>query len=510
MPELNQKLEHKLLQKLSPQQIQLIKLLEVPIVELEQRIKKEIEDNPALEDSVDEEEELNLRKEEKEEKENADKEDEEVASEFEDEEDYQVDNADDEFSVEDYIEDDEIPNYKLKDNNYGEATESAQTFYSAGKTFQEFLENQLSVLELDAQGQKIAKYIIGNIDESGYIRREANSIVNDLLLLYNISVTVEQVNDILELIQQELEPAGIGARNLQECLILQIKRKLKKNENDETLNNVYTILTEYFDIFSKKHYNKIKNKLSINDDELRNVVNEVLKLNPKPGNAYSIQSKQNPLQIVPDFVLRSYDDELVLSLNSVNVPSLRISKNFENILKSYNESDKKKKKNKEAVTFVKQKLDSAKWFIDAIKQRQNTLIKTMNAILNYQKEFFVTGDETKLKPMILKDIAEKTNLDISTISRVANSKYIQTPYGIFPLKYFFSEGMENNKGEEVSTRKIKKILKQAIDNENKKKPLTDEKLAKLLQDKGFKIARRTVAKYREQMGILVARLRKKI
>lgn len=507
MAELNQKLEHKLLQKLSPQQIQLIKLLEVPIIELEQRIKKEIEENPALEDNSVNTEEENIvsKNEESETKDN----------EFEDydnpiQEELPEKNTDDEFSVEDYIEDDEIPAYKLKDNNYGEETDRAQTFYSEGSSFHEFLDAQLSELELDEQKDLIAGYIIGSLDEAGYLRRELMSITSDLLLLHNISVGHDEVYEVLKLIQEELDPPGIAARNLKECLLLQLKRKLKDNENDEILNITYTIIADYFDTFSKKHYLKIKSKLNIEDDELREIVKEVLKLNPKPGNAYSIQNKQNFLQIVPDFVLKSFDDELTLTLNSVNVPTLRINKDFENILKTFNEGSKSKKKEKDTVVFVKQKLDSAKWFIEAIKQRQNTLLNTMNAILTYQKEFFITGEETRLKPMILKDIAEKTNLDISTISRVANSKYIQTPYGIFPLKYFFSEGMENDKGEEVSTRKIKKILKEAIAEENKKKPLTDEKLAKLLQEKGYKIARRTVAKYREQMGILVARLRKKI
>ncbi len=507
MADIHQRLEHKLYQKLSPQQIQLIKLLEVPIIELEQRIKKEIEDNPALDESegLDEDDTL-VRKDEPESEIERNDDDDENLDKIED---LPVDNPDDEFSVEDYIEDDEIPNYKLKDNNYAEQTERAQTFYSVGSTFQEFLDAQLSVLDLDENTRNIAAYILGSIDEAGYLRREIHSITNDLLLLQNMMVTEEQVLSVLKMLQDEVEPAGIAARNLQEALLLQLKRKLKDDENDETLNLAYTIIEDYFDIFSKKHYDKIKNKVDIDDDQLRLIVKEILKLNPKPGNAFAVQSKQNFMQIVPDFILHSVDNELVITLNSVNVPSLRINKSFENILKSYNESEKGKK-DKEAVTFVKQKLDSAKWFIDAIKQRHNTLYNTMNAILQYQKDFFLTGDETKLKPMILKDIASRTNLDISTISRVANSKYIQTPYGIFPLKYFFSEGMENDKGEEVSTRKIKKILKEAIEKEDKKKPLTDEKLAKVLQEKGFKIARRTVAKYREQMDILVARLRKKI
>lgn len=513
MPDLNQKLEHKLLQKLSPQQIQLIKLLEIPIIELEQRIKKEIEENPALEDaSTNADDDDSLHRKEDDELENTEKEKKEEIDDYDNpaEEEIPEKNLEEEFSVDDYIEDDEIPSYKLKDNNYGEETDSAQTFYSVNDSFHEFLETQLSVLNLDETTNLIATYIIGSLDEAGYLRREINSIASDLLLLYNVSVSPEQVLTALNIVQNELEPPGVAAQNLRETLLLQLKRKLKNNENDEVLNLAYIIIDDYFEIFSKKHYEKIKNKLNIDDDMLREIVKEVLKLNPKPGNAYSIQNKQNFLQIIPDFVLKNINEELTLSLNSINVPSLKINKDFETILKTYNEGTKENKRNKDAVTFVKQKLDSAKWFIEAIKQRQNTLLNTMNSILSYQKEFFLTGDETKLKPMILKDIAQITHLDISTISRVANSKYIQTPYGIFPLKYFFSEGMENDQGEEVSTRKIKKILKEAIEKENKKKPLTDEKLAKLLQDKGYKIARRTVAKYREQMGILVARLRKKI
>ena len=503
MPEINQKLEQKLLQKLSPQQIQLIKLLEVPILELEQRIKKEIEDNPALEEGADDD---NLLQDNNDDDHKEDEIDEDTETIDEPIEDKQED-----ISLDDYYDDDEIPNYKLKDNNYAEETESAQTFYSVGDTFQEFLFAQLYELELEDDKEKISEYIIGSFDESGYLRRDISSIASDLLFLYNISVSVEDVQEVLSLIQQELEPPGVGARNLQECLLLQLQRKLDNHKDDEILNLSYTILSEYFDIFSKKHYDKIKTKLDINDDQLRKVIGTILKLNPKPGNSYAVQAKRNIWQIVPDFVLRFRDSEPIIELNSINVPPIRINRTYENMVQTYQEKGTfYNKKDKMAISFVKQKLDSARWFIDAIKQRQNTLQKTMHAIFVYQLDFFRTGDETTLKPMILKDIAEKTNLDISTISRVANSKYIQTPYGIFPLKFFFSEGMENDRGEEVSTRKIKKILKEAIEKEDKQKPLTDEKLAQVLQEKGFRIARRTVAKYREQMGILVARLRREI
>lgn len=501
MAGINQKLEQRLMQKLSPQQIQLIKLLEVPIIELEQRIKKEIEENPALEEGKDSDEEIPQNNNDSIENEDDYEDDKEQVDEV---------NLDEEFSPDDYFEDDEIPNYKLKDNNYAEETERPQNYYSAGASFQEFMDAQLSILELDEKREIIAKYFIGSLDESGYLRRDINSVINDLLLFYNLSVTYEEVEEVLLFLQEQLEPSGIAARTLQECLILQIKRKLENDEDDEILNLSSTILSDFFDEFSKKHYEKIMNKLDISNDDMRLIIKEIIKLNPKPGNSYNVQGKKNLFQIVPDFILQNYDDELVVTLTSLNVPSLRVSKTYEGMLKTFQSKKTPNKRNKETVTFVKNKLDSAKWFIEAIKQRQNTLLNTMDAILKYQLEFFKTGDESTLNPMILKDIAEITKLDISTISRVANSKYIQTPYGIFALKYFFSEGMENSEGEEVSTRKIKKILREAIADEDKSKPLTDEKLAKVLQEKGFKIARRTVAKYREQMDILVARLRKKI
>lgn len=502
MTKLNQKLEQKLQQKLSPQQIQLIKLLELPIIELEQRIKKELEENPALE-------EVDNFENNKEEQNNEASEEDIEQKDTKDEEDELI-SQEDLMPVEDQFDDDEIPSYKLKDNNYGEETDSPQSFYSVGESFQEYLESQLSELSLTPREQQIAKYILGNIDESGYLRREPESMANDLLFLYNISVDEAEIKKILKLIQDNFEPPGIGAQNLQECLIFQIEKKLKEKPNDEILNYTHTILTEYFEEFSKKHYKKIKEKLNINDETLRAVINEVLKLNPKPGNAYAPQAKKNVFQIAPDFILQTIDGEPYIELNTSNIPQIRVNKDYEKMLQNFHKKKQQAKKEKEASSFVKQKIDSAYWFIDAIEQRKRTLEKTMQAILDYQKDFFKDGDETKLKPMILKDIAERTGLDISTISRVANSKYIQTPYGIYPLKYFFSEGLENKSGEEVSTRKIKNILKEVIENEDKTKPLTDEKLAEILQEKGFKIARRTVAKYREQMGILVARLRKEI
>ena len=487
---LNQKLEQKLLQKLSPQQIQLIKLLEVPIMELEQRIKKEIEENPVLEEGQTDE----------------------TINEFEepDTDEYE-DQYDDEFSVEDYLADDEIPNYKLSSNNYSNSNEKFEIPYSEGISFREHMTQQLNVLALTETEVIIADNIIGNIDDDGYLRRDVVAIVNDLAFSQNIIITDEEISEILEIIQ-DFEPPGIGARNLQECLLIQLNKKIKlNNENIDSLKLSYEIIKNYFNEFSKKHYDKILNKLNIDDEDLKKTITEILKLNPKPGNAYSHRFKKNSQQITPDFILQEINGEILLSLNSPNVPSLHINKTYENMLKTYSEKHKRNtKKDKETISFVRQKLDSAKWFIDAIKQRQNTLLLTMHAILDYQKKYFVAGDEMKLRPMILKDIAKKTNLDISTISRVANSKYIQTQFGIFSLKYFFSEGMETTKGEEVSTREIKKILREAIEAENKKKPLTDEKLAKILQKKDYKIARRTVAKYREQMNILVARLRKEL
>jgi len=505
MPELNQKLEQKLQQKLSPQQIQLIKLLELPIIELEQRIKKELEENPALEenDYENNNNEQEINKDDNIELEKNDNLDDDNDEDFESKEDV--------MPIEDQYDDsDEIPSYKLKDNNYGEQTDSPQSFYSVGQSFQEYLESQLSELDLDTFDEQIAKYIIGNIDESGYLRREPASIQNDLLFLYNISVEEEKINSILKLIQDNFEPTGIAAQNLQECLIIQLERKLKDKPDEEILNITLNILTDFFEQFSKKHYKKIKDKLGIDDKTLRSVISEVLKLNPKPGNAYAPQSKKNVFQIAPDFLLLTNDGEPYIELNSTNIPQLKVNRDYENMLQNFHKKKLQQQREKEASTFVKQKIDSAYWFIDAIEQRKRTLEKTMQAILDYQKEFFREGDENKLRPMILKDIADRTGLDISTISRVANSKYIQTPFGIYPLKYFFSEGLENESGEEVSTRRIKKILKEVIEKENKSKPLTDEKLAEILQEKGYKIARRTVAKYREQMGILVARLRKEV
>jgi RNA polymerase sigma-54 factor len=482
---LKQSLDQKLLQKLSPQQIQMIKLLEIPSLQLEQRIKHELEENPVL-------------------VEGENKDDQES---FEEVEEQDQQNSDEEFSFEDYMEDEEIPNYKLYSSNASKDDKKEEIPFSVGTSFHEHLENQIGLKNLNEREYMLAKYIVGNIDEDGYLRRKLESIVNDLAFTQNIKTSEEELEDILKIIQ-DLEPLGVGARSLRECLLLQIRAK---DQEDPAVNLAKKILDQHFIEFTKKHYEKIINRLKIDRDQLQEAINEILKLNPKPGSSFE-GSENNSIQtVVPDFILENNDGKLELSLNSKNVPDLHINKDYSQMLQEYQRNKKNQtKEQKEAVSFVKQKLDSAKWFIDAIKQRQNTLLLTMNAIIEYQLDFFYAGDESKLKPMILKDIADKTGLDISTISRVANSKYIQTPFGIYSLKYFFSEGMQKEDGEEVSTRQIKSILKDRIENEDKKKPLTDEKLSKILKEEGYNIARRTVAKYREQLNIPVARLRKEL
>ncbi|HOK38239.1 MAG TPA: RNA polymerase factor sigma-54 [Bacteroidales bacterium] len=482
-------LQQKLLQKLSPQQIQMIKLLELPTVQLEERIKKELEENPALDEGPDDSEDGNFQ--------------DNLTNE---EEDNSADNSEDEFSIEDYLqdEDDEIPAYKLQANNYSKDDEHKEIPYSAAKTFHEFLQEQLILKDLTEKEKIIAEYLIGNIDEDGYLRREIENIVDDIAFSANIDATEQEILNVLEIIQ-ELDPPGVGAQNLQECLLIQLERK---EEQTPAVENAKRIIVDCFEEFTKKHYHKIKSKCDLEDEDLKEAIDIIIKLNPKPGSSFGEPQTRSFNAIIPDFILEIENNKVIVSLNSRNTPELRISKMFSQMLEEYSSS--KNKNNKEAIAFIKQKIDSAKWFIDAINQRQNTLLFTMNAIAEFQKEFFLTGDETKLKPMILKDIAEITGLDISTISRVANSKYVATPYGNFPLKYFFSEGMQTETGEEVSTREIKQILKECIEKENKSKPLTDDKLAEILKSKGYIIARRTVAKYREQLGIPVARLRKEL
>jgi len=479
---LKQYLSQKLEQRLSPQQIQLMKLLQVPTMELEQRIKQEIEENPALEEGA-----------EKDEEDDFDKEEEEFEDDFEED-----------FDIEDYLSDDDAE-YKTQVNNKGKDEDEKAIPLSGQQSYQERLTKQLQLLFLDDVQYLIADTIIGNLDESGYLNREIEAIVDDLAFSANTIVTEEEVEAILLRIQ-ELDPAGIGARDLRECLLIQMERK---QDGDITKYTAKKILEEYFEEFTKKHYKKIIKKLEISEEDLKEAVNEIVKLNPKPGGSMK-ESSQNFQQVIPDFAVYEIEGQLQLTIHGRNAPELKVSRDYKQMLKGYSEGAKTSKKDKEALTFVKQKLDSAKWFIDAIKQRQNTLLLTMNAIMNYQKEYFLTGDETNLRPMILKDIAEIVDLDISTISRVANSKYVQTDQGVFALKYFFSESLSTDSGEEVSTREVKKILQEAIDNEPKRKPLTDEKLTLVLKEKGYNIARRTVAKYREQLNIPVARLRKEL
>ncbi|RKD92358.1 RNA polymerase factor sigma-54 [Mangrovibacterium diazotrophicum] len=484
MPSQKLSLQQKLLQKLSPQQIQVIKLLEIPTVQLEQRIKKELEENPVLEmlnDTPDEESNM------------AD-------------DDSSSDSDGDEFSLEDYMDEDDIPEYKLAANNYSKDDKQIDVPFSAGTSFHESMHEQLGLADLDEDKRKLAEYIIGNIDDDGYLRRDLLSISDDLAFNLNLNVSEKELEELLEVIQ-EFDPAGVGARDLRECLLLQIQRRRATPAS----MLAEKIISENFDEFTKKHYDKILRKYDASEDELKDAIAEILKLNPKPGGSYSNPLTKSNQVIVPDFILENQDGELQLSLNQRNVPDLRMNGHYMDMLKSYSENRKNiSRDQKDAMMFVKQKLDSAKWFIDAIRQRHQTLLVTMSEIIDFQKDYFQDGDETKLKPMILKDIADRTGLDISTISRVSNSKYIQTNFGIFPLKYFFSEGMQKDTGEEVSTREIKKILEDCISGEDKRRPLTDDRLAQILKEKSYPIARRTVAKYREQLGIPVARMRKEL
>ncbi len=483
---LKQRLQQKLLQKLSPQQIQMIKLLEVPTLQIEQRIKKELEENPALEEGADEDE---------------------VPVDGEEEQFEEKDKDEEEFTLADYIEEDDIPDYRLQTNNYSKDEEKRSEIpFSVGASFQEHLESQLSLRDLTERQKVLGEYILGNLDGDGYLRRELINIVDDLAFLQNVETTEEELEEVLKIIQ-DLEPAGVGARTLRECLLLQIE---KRDISQPTTKLAYNILDSYFEEFTKRHYDKIILRLGITEEELKDAIDEILHLNPKPGGVYSDPYNKTSQPIIPDFILDLTEDGFDLHLNSKNLPELRLSSAYSEMLHSYSKDKSQKKEMKDAVLFVKQKIDSAKWFIDAIKQRQNTLLLTMNAILEYQKEYFIEGDETSLKPMILKDVAEMTGLDISTVSRVANSKYVQTHFGIFPLKFFFSEGLQTDSGEEVSTREIKRILQDCIENEQKRRPLTDESLTDILQEKGYQIARRTVAKYREQLNIPVARLRREI
>jgi len=483
---MKQYLKLKLNQKLSPQQIQLMKLIQLPTIDFEQKIKQELEENPALEIRDNSNDVL----------------DEDFSNSNEDE----LNNEsidDDDINIEDYINYDDTPAYKLSYNTNNDS-ENSEIPFASGISFTEYLLNQLNTLRLNDDEAKIAEFLVGSIDNSGYLRQNTDEIIDDLAFTQNIDVSIEKLKKILSIVQQ-LDPPGVGAQSLQECLILQLKRK----PSNKQINLATNIIENSFDQFSKKHFNKLIVKYDINENELKAAIIEIEKLNPKPGNSYSDYEK--PIeQIIPDFKIEISNNSLVLTLNNRNNPVLKISNHYNEMLKGYKLDKNKTKSQREAVQFIKQKLDSAKWFIDAVKQRQETLYVTMSAIMEYQEEYFLSGDEKQMKPMILKDIAEKIEMDISTISRVANSKYVDTPYGTKLLKEFFSESMTTQSGEEISTIEIKKILETIIEKENKRAPQTDEKLVKLLQEKGYKIARRTVAKYREQLNIPVARLRKEI
>jgi len=489
---LKQHLQQKLLQKLSPQQIQFIKLLQVPTVALDTRVKEELEENPALEDPS-----LMTADEPKGEYDdlNDGPDDYEKSSE---------DNSMDEFNVDDYLQDDNTNDYSTNYNNGDDDEEKKETPIAIESTFFESLQEQLDLIPLSDQDFIIGKQIIGSLDDDGYLRRPLSSMIDDLAFSQNVMVEEEDVLEMLRLIQS-FDPPGIGARDLKECLLIQLKRK---DASNPIIVKAMNVVENYLDEFTRKHYDKLEKSLGLDSEELKEVVNEILRLNPKPGDANQVTTKQ--MQIIPDFHISNNDGILILTLNSKNAPELKVSRSYQEMFEHYDKASAKDKKLKEAVQFVKQKLDSAKWFIDAIKQRQQTLLKTMNAIMHYQYEYFLTADERKMRPMILKDIADKIDMDISTVSRVANSKYVQTEFGTFLLKSFFSEAIQTENGEEVSNKEVKKILEDCIGNEDKRKPLADEKLTEILKDRGYNIARRTVAKYREQMNIPVARLRKEL
>ncbi|MFC5192043.1 RNA polymerase factor sigma-54 [Algoriphagus aquatilis] len=480
-------LSQNLSQKLSPQQIQFIKLLQVPTAELDTRIEEELEINPALEEGKEEEQEKSQE------------------DDFEDSYEDDLGRDDNELNLDDYL-DDEYGGYKMQgDGNYNPDEEDREIPISSQATLHEQLISQLSFLKLDDRQKIIGQQLIGSIENDGYIRRDLEAIINDLAFSQNIETDIDEMEEILRKVQS-FDPAGIAARNLQECLIIQLERK--EHPDDPVVKHALSIIHDCFEEFTKKHYPKIQRRLDLNEDEIKDAVNLITRLNPKPGGVSDGLVRTQ--FIIPDFILTNNSGKLEISLNSRNAPELRISRSYADMFDAYDKSDKKDKKLKETVSFVKQKLDAAKWFIDAIKQRQNTLLRTMEAILQYQKEFFIDGDETNLRPMILKDIAEKIEMDISTVSRVANSKSIQTEFGVYPLKYFFSEGIATDSGEDVSNREVKSVLQGMVDAEDKKRPLSDDKLVKMLNKKGYNIARRTVAKYREQLQIPVARLRKEL
>ena len=479
---LKQSLAHKLQQKLSPQQIQLMKLVQLPTQSLEARIKEELEENPALAEGLDK-----------------------VEDTFENDpnEEREVRDSMEEINWDDYIPDDETPDYRTKTNNYSADDELYESPVVVSESFHESLISQLHLRNLNEEDLDLCIYLVGTIDDDGLLRRSLEDIVDDLAFSQGVFTDESTLDRLLQVIQ-DLDPAGVGARNLQECLLIQLERKTPSLK----VNLAISILDQYFDVFVKRHYQKLMDRLGIDEERLREAIEEIGRLNPKPGGSSNMSRPTE--NVIPDYNLQIVDDELQLSLNGKNAPELSLSGKYREMLEHYKASTEKNKSEKEAALFVKQKLDSAKWFIDAIVQRQQTLMLTMSCILNYQEEYFLTGDERKLRPMILKDIAEEIGMDISTVSRVASNKYIQTPYGTFLIKRFFSESMTNSDGEEVSTREIKKILEDVVSEENKRKPLTDEALANILKEKGYPIARRTVAKYREQLDIPVARMRKEL
>ena len=484
---LKQHLSFKLSQKLSPQQIQLMKLIQLPTQAFEQRLKQELEENPALETG----------------KEELDNFDDDFEDTYDDGSDNESIGAED-INIDEYLSDDEIPDYRTQANNYSSDDEEKTIPYAAGTSFNQYLLNQLNTVYLNDEEWSIAEFLVGSVDESGYIRRPINDILDDLAFTQNIYTEKATIEKVLKIVQ-ELDPPGVGATSLEECLIIQLKRK----EITPNIELAIAILDKSFEQFTKKHYQKLIQKHNITEEELKKAISEIEKLNPKPGGSYSGNTRMIE-HIVPDFSIKIIDGELELTLNGRNAPELHVSKDYNNMLEGYKNSKEKSQSQKDTVSFIKQKLDAAKWFIDAIKQRQQTLFVTMNTIMHYQKEYFLTGDERKLRPMILKDIADTIQIDVSTVSRVANSKYVDTPYGTKLIKEFFSESMKNDQGEDVSTKEIKKILETVIGEEKKRKPLTDDKLADILKEKGYPIARRTVAKYREQLGIPVARMRKEI
>ncbi|MEO9513061.1 MAG: RNA polymerase factor sigma-54 [Flavobacteriaceae bacterium] len=484
---LKQHLQFKLSQKLSPQQIQLMKLIQLPTQAFEQRLKQELEENPALESGKAESESM----------------DEGFEDSYDDTSDSETIPAE-EINIDDYLSDDEIPDYRTQTSNYSPDDDEKSIPYAAGTSFNQYLLNQLNTVYLDDEEWAIAEFLVGSVDESGYIRRPLSDIMDDLAFTQNIYTEEHKIESVLHTVQ-ELDPPGVAARSLDECLIIQLKRK----EKNTAVVLAISILEKSFEQFTKKHYSKLIQKFHVSEEGLKSAISEIEKLNPKPGGSYSGNTRIIE-HIVPDFSIKIVEGELELTLNGRNAPELHVSRDYNNMLEGYKNSKEKSKSQKDTVLFIKQKLDAAKWFIDAIKQRQQTLYVTMSTIMNYQREYFLSGDERKLRPMILKDIADQIHMDVSTVSRVANSKYVDTPYGTKLIKEYFSEAMKNEQGEDVSTKEIKKILETVIGEEEKKKPLTDDKLAKILKERGYPIARRTVAKYREQLGISVARLRKQI